>query len=307
MNGTPIVSIKSLSYRYTKDWAIKDININVSKNEILGLLGSNGAGKSTTMNILCGVLSYKHGDVSISGINIKKRPLEAKKLLGFLPQKAPLYPEFSVRDYLKFTGKLRRISTRELNDSVEYVMERCGIAHFHKRLIGNLSGGYQQRVGIAQAIIHKPLLVVLDEPTNGLDPVQVLEVRGLIKEIGKDHSVILSTHILSEVDALCDNVTMIERGKVVFSGTLGDYRNQVKTNTLIVSFIHEPAVSDLLSVENVRKVSQIKTDQFRVEFMDENNISERIQHLAKEKSWGLKEIYFEKQSLNDVFAKISGN
>ena len=307
MSKQPIVSIKDLSYRYTKDWAIRDIKLEVSQNEILGLLGANGAGKSTTMNILCGVLSFKHGEVSINGIDIKEKPLQAKKKLGFLPQKVPLYPEFSVQDYLRFAGKLRLIPSSELNGAIEYVLERCGIAHFRKRLIGNLSGGYQQRVGIAQAIIHKPLLVVLDEPTNGLDPVQVLEVRKLIKEIGKDHAVILSTHILSEVDALCDNVTMIDKGKVVFAGTLGDYRDQVKTNTLIVSFNREPVVPDILSIGEIKKVSQMHADQFRIEFLEEKNISERIQHLAKEKAWGIKEIYFEKQSLNDVFAKISGN
>ena len=307
MKHKPVVSIRDLSYRYTKDWAIRDINLAVSSNEILGLLGSNGAGKSTTMNILCGVLSHKHGEVTINGIDIRKKPLEAKKLLGFLPQKAPLYPEFTVQDYLKFTGQLRQVPAEQLKGAIEYVMERCGITHFRQRLIGNLSGGYQQRVGIAQSIIHKPLLVVLDEPTNGLDPVQVLEVRKLIRELGEDHAVILSTHIMSEVEALCDNVTMVEQGKLVFSGTLEAYRNQVRTNTLIVKFNQAPDVAEISALENISHVSQIQSDRFRIEFSDENGISERIQRLAGKKLWGIREIYFEKQSLNDVFAKISEN
>lgn len=301
----PVVSIKNLSHRYTKDWAIRDVNLEVSKNEILGLLGSNGAGKSTTMNILCGILTHAHGQVMINGIDISKQPAAAKKLLGFLPQKAPLYPEFSVQGFLKYVGQLRLIPRKELSQSVAYVMDRCGIAHFSDRLIGNLSGGYQQRVGIAQAIIHKPLLVVLDEPTNGLDPVQVLEVRKLIKELGEDHAVILSTHILSEVEALCDNVTMIEKGKMVFSGSLEAYRNQVKTNTLIIKLSAAPDVAALSGLAEIEKVMDMQFNRFRVTFTDGENISAKIQALAQAHGWGLEELYFERSSLNDVFAKIS--
>lgn len=301
----PIVSIKKLSHRYTNDWAIKDINLEVRKDEILGLLGSNGAGKSTTMNILCGILSHVYGEVSINGIDIRKKPTAAKKLLGFLPQKAPLYPEFSVKNYLEYAGQLRLMSHKEITKSIGYVMERCGIAHFRNRLIGNLSGGYQQRVGIAQAIIHRPLLVVLDEPTNGLDPVQVLEVRKLIKELGQDHAIILSTHILSEVDALCDNVDMIEKGKMVFSGSLDEYRNQVKTNTLILKLNSRPDMAVLNSLEGIESVVDMQLNRFRINFSNGRDISEQVQALIRAHGWGLEEIYFEQSSLNDVFAKIS--
>ncbi|MDO7744559.1 MAG: ABC transporter ATP-binding protein, partial [Pedobacter sp.] len=169
-----IVRIEHLSHRYSKDWAIRDINFEIEQNGILGLLGSNGAGKSTTMNILCGVLNQTEGQVYIDGINLRQDPEKAKRLLGFLPQNAPLHLDLTVDEYLTYCANIRDIKPSQIKQAVAAVKEKCGIAHFSKRLISNLSGGYKQRVGIAQAIIHKPKLVVLDEPTNGLDPNQIL-------------------------------------------------------------------------------------------------------------------------------------
>ena len=208
--GETIVEARHLSHRYATQWAIQDINFEISQRGILGLLGSNGAGKSTTMNIICGVLNQTEGEVFINGINLRTDPVEAKKYIGFLPQRPPLYPELSVDEYLTYCARLRLMDAREIRQAVDTAEAKCGITHFKKRLIGNLSGGYQQRVGIAQAIVHNPRFVVLDEPTNGLDPVQIVEVRHLIKEIAAERAVMLSTHILSEVQATCDKIKMIE-------------------------------------------------------------------------------------------------
>lgn len=203
-----IVKVKHLSHRYSVQWAIKDINFEIKNKGTLGLLGSNGAGKSTTMNIMCGVLNQTEGEVYINGSSLREHPVEAKKHIGFLPQKPPLYPDLTVDEYLTHCALMRLVDKSQVKAAVKRAKSRCGIAHFSKRLIRNLSGGYQQRVGIAQAIVHNPKFVVLDEPTNGLDPNQIVEVRHLIKEIAEDHAVMLSTHILPEVQATCGNIIM---------------------------------------------------------------------------------------------------
>ena len=181
----PIVRVENLSHRYSVQWAVRDVSFEIFKNGIYGLLGSNGAGKSTTMNIMCGVLKQTKGNVFVKGINMREHAVGAKRHIGFLPQKPPLHMDLTVEEYLKYSANLRHIPGKEIHKAVIDVMGRCGISHFQKRLIRNLSGGYQQRVGIAQAIIHNPDFVVLDEPTNGLDPNQIMEVRHLIWRLPK--------------------------------------------------------------------------------------------------------------------------
>ncbi|WEK38417.1 MAG: ABC transporter ATP-binding protein [Candidatus Pseudobacter hemicellulosilyticus] len=211
-----IVRIENLSHRYSHQWAIRDINIDISEYGITGLLGSNGAGKSTTMNILCGSLNQTEGSVTINGINMRQEPKRAKREIGFLPQQPPLYMDMTVDEYLRYSAGLRHIPKDQVRPAMTEVKERCGITHFSNRLIRNLSGGYRQRVGIAQSIIHRPRVVVLDEPTNGLDPNQIIEVRSLIRDIAQERVVIFSSHILSEVQLLCKTIVMIENGKIVF-------------------------------------------------------------------------------------------
>ncbi|HJD74941.1 MAG TPA: ABC transporter ATP-binding protein, partial [Bacteroides reticulotermitis] len=234
-----IVKVENLSHRYSVQWAVKDINFEISSKGIMGLLGSNGAGKSTTMNIICGVLKPTVGEVWINGVNLRENPVEAKKNIGFLPQKAPLYLDFTVNEYLTYCAHLRLMEPKQIKPAVEAAKERCGITHFSNRLIRNLSGGYQQRVGIAQAIVHNPKFVVLDEPTNGLDPNQIVEVRRLIKDIAEERAVLLSTHILSEVQATCQQIKMVENGHMVFSGTIEDFDNYIKPSSLLLG-LHAP-------------------------------------------------------------------
>ena len=232
----PVLKVEHLSHRYSIQWAVRDISFEIPRRGIYGLLGSNGAGKSTTMNIVCGVIKQTEGQVTIKGIDTRKDPVAAKRNIGFLPQKPPLYGDLTVEEYLLHCARLRWVPDARLRDAVEEVLQRCGILHFRNRLIKNLSGGYQQRVGIAQAIVHKPDLVVFDEPTNGLDPNQIVEVRHLIKDIAEERTVILSTHILTEVQAICDHIMMIEEGRLVFMGSVEEFDNYIMPSSLFVSF-----------------------------------------------------------------------
>lgn len=300
-----IVKVENLSHRYSVQWAIRDINFEITKNGIYGLLGSNGAGKSTTMNIMCGILKQTEGRVLIKGIDIGKNPVEAKRHIGFLPQKPPLHSDLNVAEYLEYCAELRHIPPREIPKAIQEVMEKCGIAHFKKRLTRNLSGGYQQRLGIAQAIIHRPDFVVLDEPTNGLDPNQILEVRHLIKEIAEERTVILSTHILSEVQATCDYIRMIEQGHLVFSGTVDEFDNYIMPNTLFVTLMAEPAVEDLKALPGVLGVNELGGPHFRLQFADVQEAAERLVEASVARGWRLTEVHVEKSSLNEIFAELS--
>ena len=300
-----IVKVEHLSHRYSVQWAIRDINFEITKNGIYGLLGSNGAGKSTTMNIMCGVLKQTEGDVYIKGISISKNPVEAKRHIGFLPQVPPLHPDLTVEEYLEYCAELRHIPDREGKKAIEAVMIRCGISPFAKRVIHNLSGGYQQRVGIAQAIIHNPELVIFDEPTNGLDPNQIVEIRHLIKEIAEERTVILSTHILPEVQATCDYIRMIEQGNMVFSGTVEEFDNYIQPNTLVVSLGAAPLVADIQELPGVVRVEELGGPRFRIQFSDVKEAMNSIVEASYTRDWQLMELQQEKSSLDTIFAELS--
>lgn len=299
-----IISVEGLSHKYNSSWAIQDISFEINKTGILGLLGSNGAGKSTTMNIMCGVLSQTKGNVIINGIDLRKKPEQAKKEIGFLPQQAPLYKDLTVSEYLTHTAYLRQIEPKNIKKAVEEAMERCGLSHFANRLIKNLSGGYQQRVGIAQAIIHKPLLVVMDEPTNGLDPNQILEVRTLIKEIAEDRAVIFSSHILSEVQLLCKDIRMIDQGKLVFADTMEAF-NSMAGHILRMEIDHPPTKEELLKIDGVTKVEFLTERSIRLHFDGNRDVTDRIIKSSVQYDWHLREIYMDKSSLDEVFAQLS--
>jgi ABC-2 type transport system ATP-binding protein len=300
-----IVKTVGLSHRYSVQWAIRDINIEINGKGVFGLLGANGAGKSTTMNIMCGVLNQTHGDVYVKGVNLQQKPIEAKKYIGFLPQKPPLYGELTVQEYLEHTAKLRLMPYKLVKAALEEAMEKCNITHFRNRMISNLSGGYQQRVGIAQSIIHKPEFVVMDEPTNGLDPNQILEIRHLIKEIAEERTVVLSTHILQEVQALCDYIYMINDGVMVFAGTMHEFDQHVLPNSLIITLRHAPVTEELEQLEAVQMVEAIGLNKFRIQYADARDATEQLIGAATAGGWGISEIYHEKNSLDRIFAELS--
>ncbi len=300
-----IVKIEHLSHRYAVQWAIKDINFEIYQKGILGLLGSNGAGKSTTMNIICGALNQTEGNVYINGINLHDDPVEAKKFIGFLPQFPPLYSELTVDEYLVYSAQLRLMPKKDIRKAVDVAEEKCSITHFKNRLIGNLSGGYKQRVGIAQAIVHNPRLVVLDEPTNGLDPLQIVEIRHLIKEIAQDRSVLLSTHILSEVQATCDWIKMIEHGRLVFSGTIDEFNNYVEPSSFLVTFKESISLDALKGIQGIREVVRVSECQYRAYFSGIPDITTRVIEQSVAKGWQIIEIQLERESVEDIFKRLS--
>lgn len=300
-----ILKIENLSHRYSVQWAIRDINFEITRNGIYGLLGSNGAGKSTIMNIMCGVLKQSEGQIFVKGVDMRKNPVEAKRHIGFLPQTPPLHPDLTVEEYLKHCAKMRLVPSKEVNAMVTNVLDHCAITHFRKRLIRNLSGGYQQRVGIAQAIIHNPDFVVLDEPTNGLDPNQILDIRHLIKEIAEERTVVLSTHMLSEVQATCDYIRMVEEGKMVFEGTVDDFDNYITPNSLVVNLGAPPVLNELQTLPGVLKVEELGGMKYRFYFADVREAPELVAETCVSRGWRLREIYVEKSSLDAVFAKLS--
>jgi ABC-2 type transport system ATP-binding protein len=300
-----VVIIENLFHKYSASWVLQDINFKITCKGVLGLLGSNGAGKSTTMNILCGVLNQTGGNVLIDVIDIRKYPLEAKRKIGYLPQIAPLHMELTIDEYLIYCAHLRLMDKESIPTALAETKDRCGISHFGKRIIGNLSGGYRQRVGIAQAIIHKPKLVVLDEATNGLDPNQILEVRKLIHEISEERSVIFSSHILSEVQATCRDIIMIEDGRMVFSDTIDVFNNYIQPNSIIIKLGKPPSMEMLGAIEGITNLLQVNDKKFRLKFENAPDITERLVSLSIEKEWHLIEISFEKSSLDQIFAQLS--
>jgi len=301
----PVVAIENLSHRYSVQWAVKEVDFEIASKGIYGLLGSNGAGKSTIMNIMCGVLKQTRGNVFIKGIDIRKNSIEAKKHIGFLPQKPPLHPDLTVEEYLTYCANLRMIPEKKVSDAIDSVLEKCALTHFRRRVIKNLSGGYQQRVGIAQAIIHEPDLVVLDEPTNGLDPNQISEIRNLVKEIAKDRTVVLSTHILSEVQATCNHIWMVEDGQVVFSGSIDEFDNYIESDSIYVSLLEMPPSEKLRSIEGVVDVEHLGGSKYRIKFTDAQEVTDRIVEASVNNGWRLNEIRLEKSSMDKIFSELS--
>jgi ABC-2 type transport system ATP-binding protein len=301
-----IIKIEHLSHKYSSSWAIRDINMVIDHTGIVGLLGSNGAGKSTTMNILCGVLNQTEGKVFIDGIDIREQPEMAKRQIGFLPQTPPLYMDLTVDEYLRYCAELRWIPKDKIKAAMETAKERCGITHFSSRLIGNLSGGYRQRVGIAQAIIHHPKVVVLDEPTNGLDPNQIIEVRALIKEIAVDRLVIFSSHILTEVQVLCKDIKMIEGGRIVFADTMDAFNNYVEPHSLLLTMENPPSREELLKIEGATSVEMLTDRQLRLYFSGDQEITERVIAASMNGGWKLREITLDKSALDEIFKQLSG-
>jgi len=217
------VQAEGLTRSYGDRLAVDNVSLKVKRGEVLGLLGVNGAGKSTTMNMLAGIHMPDKGKIVIGEHSLTLDPMKARQCLGYLPEQPPVYPELTVNEYLNYSAKLRRVPSKDIQNALDQAKQRCGLESTGKRLIRNLSKGYQQRVGIAQAIIHKPDIIILDEPTVGLDPVQIVEIRKLIRELGNDHSVILSTHILPEVQSVCDRVMILRQGKVVHDAPIASF------------------------------------------------------------------------------------
>ncbi len=304
MNNFTVEAIE-LTRLYGGREAVSNVNFTLSKGEVLGFLGPNGAGKSTTMKMLTGNLAPSHGSVKICGIDMIENPKEAKALIGYLPEMRPLYKELTVDEYLTMAARLHRVSAKHIKRAVENAKERCGLTHMSKRLIENLSNGYQQRVGIAQAIIHSPMVVILDEPTVGLDPIQIRDIRTLIREVGTDHSVIISTHILPEVEMVCDQVQIIDKGKLVFNGSIDVLKRQRVGNKLLIGLRNPPAIEEILRISGVSEAESLANGLIRVRYAESAEPAEAIVQTAVQQGWGLHQIAPDQTSLEDVFMQLT--
>ncbi len=300
-----LVSVEHLSRYYGTTRAVHNVCFEVRRGEVLGFLGPNGAGKSTTMQMITGNLSPSTGRIRINGIDILDEPKRAKAELGYLPEQPPVYRELTVDEYLTYCARLNRIKTTEVRGALNKAKERCGLTEVGRRLIGNLSKGYQQRVGIAQAIIHAPAVVILDEPTVGLDPIQIREIRELIRELGNDHSVILSTHILPEVQATCDRVQIINQGELVLSDTIAGLQRRMQTSSIVAAFCRPPAAEVLQHIPGVVSVEALDDQRLRLHHDPDASPAEQVVQRAVAEDWGLFELVPERMSLEEIFVNIT--
>lgn len=306
-----MVEIKNLTKYYGKKAAVKDISFSINDNEILGFLGPNGAGKSTTMNIICGYLPSTFGTVVIDGHDISDDPVNAKKLIGYLPELPPVYPDMKVKEYLKFVAGIKQVPKSERQSQIEYAMDRLKISDVQGRLIRNLSKGYKQRVGFAQALLGNPKILILDEPTVGLDPSQVSEVRQLIKDLKKDHSVILSSHILSEIQAVCDRVVIINKGEIQAVDTIENLEDSMTANLLLDITVEGDIKTITQTLKSTEGVVAVKSSDFvrigvyeyKIEIKAENVRNNIISSIISA-GGNVLEIKTVKLNLEQVFMKL---
>ena len=256
------------------------------------------------MRMLTGNLAPDNGQIIINGIDLLDDPKQAKACIGYLPETPPLYKEHTVTEFLQFCARLNGIAKKQQKSAVDTVIERCGLTEVSKRLIANLSKGFQQRVGIAQAIIHSPAVVILDEPTSGLDPIQIREIRQLIRDIANEHSVILSTHILPEVQMLCDRVQIISKGQLLFNDSLQKLTEQMQSTAIVVGFSHSVDIGSLSAINGVNDVVKMDEQHFKLSYLPDHDPTQALLREAVEHNWPLTSLMPEQHSLEDVFMKI---
>ena len=298
------LSAVELSRYYGSNRAVQDMSLELRRGEVIGLLGPNGAGKTTTMQMITGNLAPSSGSVSVCGIDLINHPTAAKARIGYLPEVPPLYKELRVNEYLRLAGRLHKVSKRDIGAAVERAKKRCGLSDMGQRLIGALSKGYQQRVGVAQAIIHDPDVIILDEPTVGLDPNQIREIRSLIRELGNDHSVILSTHILPEVEAICDRVHILHRGEAVFSDTISGLRQFRGGQSLQIALRRPPSHEALAAAVAPAQVDALSEGNFRISPRGDDP-TDRLVRACADGDWGLYQLQPAQASLEQVFVQLT--
>jgi ABC-2 type transport system ATP-binding protein len=284
---------------------IRDVSLELKQGEVLGLLGHNGAGKSTTLQMLTGALLPQSGQIEICGYDLARQPAQAKAHIGFLPEIPPLYREMRVDDYLIFAAKLHQVPRNQMANDLAETKRRCGLQNTGNKIIGTLSKGYQQRVGIAQAIIHHPEVIILDEPTVGLDPSQIRDIRALIRELGDAFSVILSTHRLSEVESICDRVVIIHHGRLIYGDSSERMQQYGHQPGFMVTLLAPPELAELQAIPGVILVEPLSTTQFRILYGEENNPGATLLALAAQQGWRAEQLVPLQARLEDVFLQIT--
>jgi len=304
MSSEELVRIEHLHRDYGQIHAVNDVSFELARGDVLGFLGPNGAGKSTTMQMITGNLAPSGGEIRVCGIDLLDQPKRAKSEIGYLPEQPPVYRELTVDEYLKYCARLNRIARGHISRAVARAKERCGLGDAGPRLIGNLSKGYQQRVGIAQAIIHNPAVVILDEPTVGLDPIQIREIRDLVRELGEAHGIILSTHILPEVQATCNRVQIIHQGRLVFSDSTRGLEQQLNPTALLAAFRSEPDMAALRQLPGVTEVEPLDAGRLRLHYSD-TDPAEALVEMAASRNWRLYELVPERRTLEQIFIELT--
>ncbi|WP_428608156.1 ABC transporter ATP-binding protein [Sedimenticola sp.] len=296
-----LIHIENLSRHYGDYCAVAGVSFDLQPGEILGFLGPNGAGKSTTMQIISGVLAASSGRVQLDGYDLHAEPIKAKRRLGYLPEVPPLYPDMQVDEYLSYCARLHRITRSEVAQAVARAKERCGLSAMGARVIGNLSKGYQQRVGIAQAIIHNPRIIILDEPTSGLDPNQVQEIRRLIQGLAEESGILLSTHILPEVQSLCDRVLILHQGRLVYAGPV----SQQQQDRVLVSLATDNSDTRLLeTLPGVRQVEPLGPQQYRLTLDGHHSPADIAEAIVKQ-GGRLAELRSDQDDLERIFSQVT--
>ncbi len=302
---TELIKANNLYRYYGQHCAIDNISFTLNKGEILGFLGPNGAGKTTTMQMLCGNLAPSAGQIVINGVDLLDSPKQAKSGLGYLPDIPPLYKDLTVNEYLDFCARLHRMPYPTIGRAIDKTKKRCGLEEVSERMIGNLSKGFQQRLGIAQAILHDPELIILDEPTVGLDPIQIKEIRSLIKELGNDHGIILSTHILPEVQESCSHVQIIHQGKLVLHETIDGLNRQMNSAGIRFTTRKPVDIKRLTELEGVKEIDVIKEGRYLLHHDNSPQLLEKVAMLIIQAGWGLEEIAPVKKSIEDIFILLT--
>ena len=306
-----MIQVENLTKRYAGGEAVRGITFSVEKGEVVGFLGPNGAGKSTTMRMLTGYLPPTDGKIEVAGAKLPQESLLVRQRIGYMPENVPLYPEMRVEEFLQYRGCLKRVTRGEIAHRVGLVLDQCGLTDVRKKVIGSLSKGFRQRVGLADALVHNPMLLILDEPTAGLDPHQIRSFRELIKELGKDRTILLSTHILSEVEMVCGRAIIINKGKIEASDTLANLEKRVQAGALQIEVKADPAGAKekLAKISEVSVVTELNRAgdwiSFEVTAAPGKDIRGEVDGLIKREQWPLREFRREKARLEDVFVELT--
>jgi ABC-2 type transport system ATP-binding protein len=299
------VEVRNLTKIYGEQKAVDNISFSLNTGEIVGFLGPNGAGKSTTMKMITGYLEPSGGHINVNGIDVKKMPLEAKKKIGYLPESNALYYDMYVREYLGFIADVHRLTNKQ--SSISKVIEQVGLTSESKKRIGQLSKGYKQRVGLAAALLHNPEVLILDEPTSGLDPNQIIEIRNVIKEQGKNKLVLFSSHILQEVEAICDRVIIINKGRLVADDKLSVLHQQSTSSVVRVQFKEALEQEWLKRLAGVKSVTKIDTYTWSLETNDADTVRTQLKKMERENNLDIVSLQSENQSLEEIFRSLTGN
>ena len=303
-----MIEVEQLSKSYGPREAIKNLSFQIKKGEVVGFLGPNGAGKSTTMNILSCIMPASSGSARICGYDVFEQALEIRKLIGYLPETPPLYSDMVVYDYLTFAARLRNIPSKKTKLAVDQVIERCSLNEVDGRIIGRLSKGYQQRVGIAQALVHDPDILILDEPTIGLDPIQIIEIRKLIQELSASHTIILSSHILPEITQICKRVIIISDGQIAAVDSLEALTTRLRKGERLLLKIRQnnnEIINKLSALKKVTTVTEEQPAQFIIDCEPNADIQDEIAQLTLDNKWGLVELKPVSMTLEDIFLKLT--